>query len=172
MPRHIILLLIITITGSALAHANNMRGPNTLQKCRYKRCLQIFSGAGMPSSRMRVIVSQVPHSITKDSTLSAQYGYTFLKLYQNGLGKFIPSHCPMQPSCSRYSIEAISQYGLIKGVILTADRLLHETDEAIMVEKVWIKGRGHCCLDPVSRNVMFKKSKSSSGNLPEFRNQL
>ncbi len=130
MPRYILLFIIITINSATFSYGNNMRGPNTLKNSR------------QPTIR--------------PSNLSAQYGYTFLKLYQNGLGKFITSHCPMQPSCSRYSIEAISQYGLIKGVILTADRLLHETDEAIMVEKVWIKGRGHCCLDPVSRNVMWK----------------
>ncbi len=126
MLRHILVLIILI---SSQSYANNMRGPNVLKK-------------------------QQNH-ITRNSNLSAQYGYTFLKLYQTGLGKFIKSSCPMQPSCSNYSIEAIAQYGLIYGVILTADRLLHETDEAIMVKKIWIKGRGHCALDPVSRNVMW-----------------
>ncbi|MCK5529308.1 MAG: membrane protein insertion efficiency factor YidD [Kiritimatiellae bacterium] len=93
-------------------------------------------------------------------SLSNQYGYTFLRLYQTGFGKFIKSHCPMQPSCSHYSIEAVSQYGLIRGVILTADRLLHEIDEAALVEKIWIKGRGYCCLDPVSRNVMWTENSN------------
>ena len=161
MPRYIILLLIITINGSALTHADKMRGPNTLQK-------NVTFALG---ANYRLTEPTLQYHQQMLNNLSAQYGYTFLKLYQNGLGKFIPSHCPMQPSCSRYSIEAISQHGLIKGVILTADRLLHETDEAIMVKKIWIKGRGHCCLDPVSRNVMWaeKNSIQSSVFSPQLK---
>ena len=127
--------------------ANNMRGPSTL----HINHLKVNSP----------FIESMQHvSAATPSNLSYQYGYTFLRLYQTGFGKFIKSHCPMQPSCSHYSIEAISQHGLIRGVILTADRLLHEIDEAPLVEKVWIKGRGYCCLDPVSRNVMWQDPSS------------
>ena len=39
--------------------------------------------------------------------------------------------CPMHPSCSRYAQEAVRKYGIVKGAVLAADRLLRcgrETD--------------------------------------------
>jgi hypothetical protein len=131
MKTYIIITVLFIIV--ATANADNMRSPEMIKNIR----------------------QPVPQS---NNTLSRQYCYTFLKLYRYGLGKFIKSNCPMQPSCSHYSINAIKQYGLIRGVILTADRLLHETDEAEMVDKIWITGRGFCCLDPVSRNILWAEN--------------
>ena len=91
-------------------------------------------------------------------SLAAEYGFVFLKAYQHVFGRFIRSDCPMEPSCSHYSQEALATHGAVKGVILTADRLLHETDEAPLVPKRWIPGRGHCALDPVSHNLPPKAS--------------
>lgn len=144
MLRNISPTVIIIITIAVSVYGNNMRGPENFKK-NYKQS-------------------------TKPANLSSLYGYTFLKLYQTGLGKFIKSSCPMQPSCSHYSIEAITQYGLIRGVILTADRLLHETDEAIMVDKIWIKERGYCAIDPVNRNILWNKKDSSQTLI--FKNLL
>jgi uncharacterized protein len=46
-----------------------------------------------------------------------------LYIYQNVLSKHISADCLFTPSCSEFSRQAIKEYGLLKGIILTADRL-------------------------------------------------
>lgn len=43
--------------------------------------------------------------------------------YQNLLSVQLSSNCLYTTSCSRFSIGAIKEYGIIKGVMLSADRL-------------------------------------------------
>lgn len=45
-------------------------------------------------------------------------------VYQNGIGPFLPKVCIYEPSCSCYTIEAIEKYGLIKGGLMSAWRIL------------------------------------------------
>jgi putative membrane protein insertion efficiency factor len=40
------------------------------------------------------------------------------------ISPFLPPSCNFQPTCSRYAINAIEFHGVIKGVWLTAKRLL------------------------------------------------
>jgi putative component of membrane protein insertase Oxa1/YidC/SpoIIIJ protein YidD len=46
-----------------------------------------------------------------------------LFVYQNILSKQISAGCLYTPSCSEFSKNAISEYGLVKGIILSDDRL-------------------------------------------------
>lgn len=48
----------------------------------------------------------------------------FIKTYQLLLGQLYPRVCRFEPTCSNYAIEAIEQYGLFKGSILSAWRIL------------------------------------------------
>jgi putative membrane protein insertion efficiency factor len=45
-------------------------------------------------------------------------------LYQVGISPFMPHACRFQPTCSEYSKEAIQTHGIIKGIYLTAKRIL------------------------------------------------
>ncbi len=45
-------------------------------------------------------------------------------VYQKYVSGLRPLHCPMYPSCSRYGRFVFQRYGLAKGAVLTADRLL------------------------------------------------
>lgn len=44
-------------------------------------------------------------------------------VYQNAISPQISSDCVFTQSCSNFSKSAINKFGLIKGVLLTADRL-------------------------------------------------
>lgn len=44
--------------------------------------------------------------------------------YRYTLGPLFPASCKYHPSCSRYAIEALKQYGLVRGSVLTVWRLL------------------------------------------------
>jgi putative membrane protein insertion efficiency factor len=47
-----------------------------------------------------------------------------IRFYQRGISPALPSACRFQPTCSVYGYEAIERHGVIKGVVLTAWRLL------------------------------------------------
>ncbi|MEL6339950.1 MAG: membrane protein insertion efficiency factor YidD [Myxococcota bacterium] len=46
-----------------------------------------------------------------------------IKVYQWTLSPWLGSHCRFEPSCSRYSAEALARYGLWRGGWLTLRRL-------------------------------------------------
>ncbi len=63
-----------------------------------------------------------PSIIKKINPVNLFFGAS-LYFYQNILSKHISADCLYMPSCSEYSKQAISQTGLVQGVILTIDRL-------------------------------------------------
>jgi putative membrane protein insertion efficiency factor len=46
-----------------------------------------------------------------------------IRLYQSTLSRVMPPNCRFTPSCSQYTYEAISKFGLFKGVWLGARRI-------------------------------------------------
>jgi putative membrane protein insertion efficiency factor len=47
-----------------------------------------------------------------------------VRLYQVALSPLFPNSCKYHPSCSQYALEALRDYGLARGVVLAAWRLL------------------------------------------------
>ena len=47
-----------------------------------------------------------------------------IKLYQSTLSLVMPKSCRFSPTCSEYTFEAISRYGVFKGVWLGSKRLV------------------------------------------------
>lgn len=62
-------------------------------------------------------------------SLTRDFAYGWLRFYQSSLSTVGTARCPMAPSCSRFSIQAINTHGVAIGIVMTADRLLHEADE-------------------------------------------
>jgi len=46
-----------------------------------------------------------------------------IKCYQNTISKILPQQCRFYPSCSTYMVEAITRYGIFKGIGLGLVRL-------------------------------------------------
>jgi hypothetical protein len=44
--------------------------------------------------------------------------------YQKLISPAIPRRCKYEPSCSRYAVEAIRSYGILRGLVLAGWRLL------------------------------------------------
>ena len=57
-------------------------------------------------------------------TLARDAALAMLTVYQRYVSPMLPRACRFEPSCSRYGYEAVARYGFIKGVLLTAARLL------------------------------------------------
>ncbi len=47
-----------------------------------------------------------------------------IHIYQRFVSPLLGPRCNFRPSCSRYSSEAIQKYGIIRGLIMTAERLM------------------------------------------------
>jgi putative membrane protein insertion efficiency factor len=45
-------------------------------------------------------------------------------VYQRVVSPAIPRRCKYEPTCSRYAVEAIRQYGILRGLVLAGWRLL------------------------------------------------
>ncbi|MGI2335291.1 MAG: membrane protein insertion efficiency factor YidD [Dehalogenimonas sp.] len=46
-----------------------------------------------------------------------------IRIYQNSISRVTPPSCRFLPTCSQYTYEAISRYGIVKGIWLGAKRL-------------------------------------------------
>ena len=46
-----------------------------------------------------------------------------IRLYQRAISPYLPTSCRYEPTCSRYSHEAIDRYGLVRGVWMSLGRL-------------------------------------------------
>lgn len=47
-----------------------------------------------------------------------------IKFYQFYISPYKGTKCPYFPSCSQYGVEAIEKHGVLKGIFLTAWRIL------------------------------------------------
>jgi uncharacterized protein len=45
-------------------------------------------------------------------------------VYQRVISPAIPRRCKYEPTCSRYAVEAIREYGILRGAVLAGWRLL------------------------------------------------
>lgn len=47
-----------------------------------------------------------------------------IRLYQLVISPALPRRCKYEPTCSRYAIQAIRRYGILRGLVLAGWRLL------------------------------------------------
>ena len=95
------------------------------------------------------------HDDTKSSPKNA--AIRPIDLYQKHLSPILGGKCPMYPSCSQYSKEAINQHGIVLGWFMTCDRLVRcGRDELNRSERVKVNQHNRC-YDPVSKNDFWLK---------------
>ncbi len=105
------------------------------------------------------IYKNEPSLIKKINPAGMVYGGS-LYIYQNVLSKHISADCLFTPSCSEFSKQAIKEYGLLKGIILSIDRVNRCNRIAAQDLKHYtIEPKTNRYPDPVSRY-----RKASPGN--------
>jgi uncharacterized protein len=69
---------------------------------------------------------QRPHARGKDHAKRALRAIAVapIVLYQRLISPAIPRRCKYHPTCSRYAVDAIREYGILRGAVLAAWRLL------------------------------------------------
>ncbi|MBN2031853.1 MAG: membrane protein insertion efficiency factor YidD [Deltaproteobacteria bacterium] len=69
--------------------------------------------------------------------------------------------CPMHPSCSDYSKEALEKYGFFIGAMLAFDRLMRcGRDELGLSPVIYVEGRLKC-YDPLEQNTSWWDKKKA-----------
>ena len=51
-------------------------------------------------------------------------GITLIKAYRQFVSPMLPPSCRFTPSCSLYALQAVERYGLIRGSLMGARRVL------------------------------------------------
>jgi putative membrane protein insertion efficiency factor len=83
-----------------------------------------------------------------------------IHLYRKHISSSGGDRCPMYPSCSTYSLEAFEKHGVIKGWIMTCDRLMRcGRDELRFGSPVIIRGKTRT-YDSVNNNDFWWNKKS------------
>lgn len=67
---------------------------------------------------------EVIHVETEESSELKFAATTLIRLYQKFISSQDGPSCGFNPSCSRFGMAAIKEFGILQGVLLTADRLL------------------------------------------------
>ena len=70
-----------------------------------------------------------------------------IRAYQRVISPALPRRCKYEPSCSRYAAEAIGRFGILRGLVLAAWRLLR------------CNPLSHGGFDPVSAQTLFDSKK-------------
>jgi uncharacterized protein len=65
-------------------------------------------------------------------------------LYQRVISPALPRRCKYEPTCSRYAVQAVREYGILRGLVLATWRLLRCNP--------W----SHGGYDPASAQRLFK----------------
>lgn len=104
----------------------------------------------LPISGYGLEPSSTPSDLEPSSLLSLG-----IEGYQKLLSPILDSNCYMQPSCSVYSKQALSEYGPVLGLLLTIDRLFHEANED-RTSPLVRQGNAVKLYDPPAANVWWK----------------
>ena len=88
------------------------------------------------------------------TTLSRRIAVFPVRVYQRVLSPALPRRCKYHPSCSAYAVQAIESYGILRGAVLAAWRLLR------------CNPFSHGGYDPVSAQTLFHSSLQHPSDSP------
>lgn len=74
-----------------------------------------------------------------------------VKIFNKYISPVDGDRCRMYPTCSAYSLQVIKKHGFFLGFIMTADRLIHESNEMDYVPVIMVEDHSKF-YDPVSNN--------------------
>lgn len=100
------------------------------------------------------VKSYLPVRAAEEGGPGAAISLALLAFHRKVISPVDGDRCRMAPTCSLYAHQAIRQHGVVLGMILTADRLLHEADEIGRVLQIREKGE-LLSLDPLEANTYW-----------------
>jgi putative membrane protein insertion efficiency factor len=92
--------------------------------------------------------SQTPPTSLSPGQKAAQ---GVLRFFQEYISPVDGDRCPCYPTCSQYSVEVVRKHGVWIGLVMTFDRLIHESSEIRQAPLVKVYGT-YRYYDPVENN--------------------
>ena len=65
----------------------------------------------------------------QNPSLGKRVAEEVIRFFQAYISPVDGDRCPCYPTCSQYSVEAIRKHGVLIGMVMTYDRLIHESNE-------------------------------------------
>lgn len=87
----------------------------------------------------------------KHNSVPAYLFKSSVEFFINYISKVDGDRCQMHPTCSRYSLQVIDIHGFFIGIVMTADRLIHESNEMDYAPLIRVGNRFRY-LDPIYNN--------------------
>lgn len=94
----------------------------------------------------------------KGGSLGQRAASGLIGIFRTYISPVDGDRCPSYPSCSQYSLEAIRKHGAFVGLVMTFDRLIHESDEVHIVPSVKVYD-SYRSYDPVENNDFWWNKK-------------
>jgi putative membrane protein insertion efficiency factor len=83
------------------------------------------------------------------TVVARRIALTPIRVYQRVISPAFPRRCKYHPTCSAYAVQAVESYGILRGAVLAAWRLLR------------CNPFSHGGYDPVSAQTLFHRSPRS-----------
>lgn len=104
-----------------------------------------------PSEKRTYIFKNQPKTFKNSNPVSLLYGGS-LYVYQNFVSQHLSASCLYDPSCSDFSKQAVKDYGIFKGTLLSLDRLNRcNRIAATDLNPLQINSKSNRFSDPVKR---------------------
>ena len=104
-----------------------------------------------PSEKRTYIFKNQPNTFKNSNPVSLLYGGS-LYVYQNFVSQHLSASCLYDPSCSDFSKQAVKEYGIFKGTLLSLDRLNRcNRIAATDLNPLQINSKSNRFSDPVKR---------------------
>ncbi len=94
---------------------------------------------------------EISGSAASESRASGLIGF-----YQRYISPVDGERCQMEPGCSQYAHASISRFGLLKGMILSADRLVRCGNDLEAYPRLW-KNHRNAYLDEPGSSLLPEK---------------
>ena len=91
------------------------------------------------------------HRIIKNISVPAYFLKSSVKFFIHYISKVDGDRCQMHPTCSSYSLQVIEKHGFFTGIVMTADRLIHESNEMDYAPLIRVGNRFRY-YDPICNN--------------------
>jgi hypothetical protein len=91
------------------------------------------------------------HVIIKNDSVPSYLLKSSVEFFKNYISRVDGDRCQMHPTCSSYSLQAIDIHGFIVGIVMTADRLIHESNEMDYAPLIRVVNRFRY-YDPICNN--------------------
>ncbi len=111
---------------------------------------QNFVKSQYDSRKVSYMFKDKKNIILKYNPITLLFG-GLLYVYQKGISQQISANCPYEITCSNFSKKCIQNYGLIKGIALTADRLTRCTQFTVIDLKPIQLNKNNKIIDPIEQ---------------------